>query len=367
MASDLPRISDTPDGGCEITHVPSVYDPTEYDRVNLRTWADTVAHFSAPVALRDKMKGALFGPYRVVSGAPIVHNPYVEAMTLAVFDVDKNPETGGHTTRAAVQRCEDALISAGLAHLWYSSFSHGHPDRPADAVSLRLILPLSAPVAPHLWTSFRRAVAAQYHVPTVIDETKGVRHLYFLPSYHPSYSAAPEFRSYDGAPLPTTGWVAPPARRPVIAAPVLDDEEFPETGDDMPTVRARVEQWADAREASGNSEKAKLLRQVLDGAALTEGPRGRNRTLAEVIASIVTAIHPQPLDTYLELLGPCIEATGHAGSRKVNLGEARRQVYSAVRKHLAQENLRRAELGEARRVREESVAAAKNYIVKGIY
>lgn len=329
----------------QLTFRPNVYDPTVFSRQQYSTWAALVGFFGRHRTLSDKMGGQLFGPYTLREGATACYADQVAAVTLAVFDVDKTTPERAAATEATLER-------AGVARIWYSSYSH-RPDAPA----YRLILPLSAPIAPNRWATFRELVAHKYDIPFAPAECKGVNHNYFLPSHPPG--AAPYFNATHGSALPADGFLATPAL-PYVPLPAGDDEIFPAEGSPLEDLRARILEVAARRTMAGEHTKAHYLRACVAGEAL--GTESRNEKTKSLVAMLVYNLHPQPFDTYLALVAPSVERMQADGS-SLRDSDVHRMIRSAARKFVASQREDEEFFEAHRKAREQREAEAKKHVI----
>lgn len=302
-----------------VTLWPSLYDtnaPTPWSG----TWADLTQALSVHTRIARKEDSAGFGPYLIQAPAvtcrrhadlqPRTHahrcDLCVKEMTLLVFDADQGD-------LQAVQECDRRLASAGLACLWYSTYSYA-PDRPK--APFRLVVPLARPVAPEAYRAVREDFIRTYAVPADPSQCSGKSHYYHLPSCPPDgqpVSWAHEGRAYEPpavlrhatparAPVSTDGWEPPPEpTEPVDVEPLLE------------TLRARARSLKRRLKASERG-KGELLRRCLDGEPLAE--HGSRDTATFRVAGMLPFLLPAetPLSVYQHIMRPSVDAMIAAGS-----------------------------------------------------
>lgn len=245
----------------------------------------------------------MLGPFKLHQGAPKRTLDCIEAVTLAVFDVDKNPD-GSPVDGAALARAQATVQRAGLAAVWYSTYS-GPPSH-------RLVLPLSHPVAPRMWKQFRDAVARKYNLPVVAKESSDASHAFYLPAHRPGAQAV--FLSHDGASLQSAAWCRPSI---YVPTPHIDDADLfalpadtePAATDDARRILARA---ARGYRRSGDLEAADFLEACVAGASL--GDSARNPKTARLCWLLIHQLHPWPLERYQQLLAPSVRAMQKQGS-----------------------------------------------------
>jgi hypothetical protein len=292
----------------EITSVPSVYDWDTYLRSRLDTWDSLVAYFCAtlerPIGRKDQ--APMVGPYRLAANAPARTLRYVEAVTLAIFDVDKRPD-GSPLTVEDIQDAEHRLAQADVAHIWYTTYSH---DPKAGRVSYRLVMPLAGPIAPSHWKGFRASVAARYGIPLVDRESSDASHCFYLPTKGAVVTARP------GAPLSTAGYseseirsvAVAPAHEPTMAELFYDPPEAQSLED----LKLELTRAAKGYRRSGDAELADYLEACCSGRAL--GDSARNPKTARLCWALVQQLHPQQLRTYHALLHASVRQMQSDGS-----------------------------------------------------
>ena len=164
----------------------------------VRTWADFSTRMQYHTARKTKEGTRLFSPVKYKEGARR-GNDGVEAITMAVFDVD-----GGVTPEAVKS------LLGGFAYVLHSTWSHT-PDKP----SYRVIVPFTTPVPkqdwPQIWPRLNLFLGG------INDPaTKDPARIYYLPS-HPEgrddfFVAAGEGKPLNVADLPEL----PPAAKAQI-------------------------------------------------------------------------------------------------------------------------------------------------------
>lgn len=318
-----------------LTAYKSLYDIDAQTPLKL-TWEGLVDLFGTHARHAQKDLSPGFGPYRLRDVEPPEicrrhtkdktgqHrcDALVEALTLAVFDVD----TG---TEADVAALEVRLKAAGYAYLLYSSYSYG----PAKA-AYRLVLPLKAPVSQRRWPSLRTTLLHRFAIPADPKKCSGASHFYYLPSCPPESS--PAFRFASGSLLDADVYVPPSEAFDKFFTEALqigDEEETTEGVVDLKELRRGVRNKANGlkrREDAWAHEKAELLENILDGKPLAASG-SRNDTTAKTAWYLVWNF-PDATETQIKkLLEPSVLAMQREGS-SLRLSEMYRMVYSAKRK-----------------------------------
>lgn len=295
-------------------------DRAEHKELTLEEFVD---YFSVHLRLADKFQGPGFGPYilKAPDSTCNVHkdrwprdNPHrcdscVEAITFACFDVDSG-------TGEEIERCDKLLEDAGLARIWYTSYSYT-PEKAKPP--FRLIIFLSEPIKPEFWSTARRSIAAKFKVPCDIKQCSGLSHFYFLPACPPDAEPYFEFRQGSALDISTVPMVKDmTAPRPRVS---LDDwsppEEPPEgTRIDLEDLKNRLRKRQKQMAVSSdetNKNKGDLLKKVLAGEALAE--HGNRNNAMSLASGIVAWVLPgQPLSVLMLLLRPSLQVMQAAGS-----------------------------------------------------
>lgn len=285
---------------------PSLYDTTHPTEA-IETWESIVVRASKHASLLRKEDSAGFGPYRMHPGAVHRRDASVAEMTLLVFDAD------AATSMDEVHACVGRIQQAGVAQHWSSTYRFdGH-----EYLGFRLLLPISRPVAPEDWPSFRRSVLARYQIPAKVEQCSGKSHYYHLPSCPPG--ATPLVISRPGAPLEVaTVPQAPQAPKPTLTLGTFEPPEEPTAPVDVTPLLQRLRDRATAlrRRTTDNDapRKAQLLERVLAGAPLA-GPRERNNATTSATALMVYALPSDtPLSVLMHIVGPSVQAMIDEGS-----------------------------------------------------
>ncbi len=323
----------------EFTKYAGIFD-IDSQTPSTATWPEIVADFERQRQDRQGRKEDApgFGPYilkptpepcarhkdRILRPAPHRCDDCVAAVTLAVFDVDVGTED-------EVVACESKLAEEGLARIWYSTFSY-RPEQ--DRPSLRLVLPLAAPVSPQEWPSVRRSIAARFAVPCDLRRCGGLSHFYYAPSC--PAGIAPIFDAHDGRPLdPSTLPFVPDVSVRRAAIPQLPDWMPPDepTGPvDLGPLRKVLADRATSLKRKVNTpaqKKGELLTRLLAGEQLAEHG-SRNDVTNQVAGMLAFALPGQPLSVLMGLLRPSLEAMIAAGSRLTE-AEVERMLLTGMR------------------------------------
>lgn len=307
------------------------------------SWDQFVSEFSTHLRVQSKEQAPGFGPYTLKTPAstclkhrdartrapvprPGPHrcDDSVDFMTLAVFDVDVG-------TEAQISNTSELLTKAGIAHLWYTSYSYTPiKDRPP----FRLVIPLSSPVQPAVWSSVRSGIAQRFQIPCVLTQCSGLSHFYYLPSCPPSEvpitdavagnfldpSEFPQVQERARSPLPTMeGWEPPPDPEPgtpISVGPLLEILESRKRGFMM---------MRDVR----MNDKGRLLDRVLKGVSLaSHGARNNSMNLACGI--VAWALPGTPRAVLATILRPSLNAMQAEGS-KLTEDDVDRMLLTAMR------------------------------------
>jgi len=169
------------------------------DNVGDWTWGELCESLLADghVRTNDKEEDGvgLFGFYTLQPGTTRA-NKNVEQVYGWALDLDK-------ATDEQIAETLQRLTSAGLAHLVYSTHSHT-----ATKWKLRVLGPLSRPVAAKDWPATWRAIIDTYSARTSDEQCKDVVRMYYWPSCKPG--AEPILSLYPGEALdPSTLKLAP--------------------------------------------------------------------------------------------------------------------------------------------------------------
>lgn len=293
----------------------SLYDLENYTPVE-ETWGAVVARFRRHIrtTVKDQVPG--FGPYllRAPRSSCYDHRdglprdqPHrcdscVEEMTMLVSDVDEG-------TQADVDACEGLLAEAGVARIWYSSFSY--PAKP----SYRLIVPLSEPVAPTMWRTFRQMFMGKFQIPANPKKCSGRSHFYFLPSCPPDVT--PYFAAPEGRPFPVRTLISSPKPydpRESVSIPDFEPPPEPPGPVDLaPIVEELRNKQTRLLRNSATKEKGELLRRCLDGQALA--PHGSRDNSALIVAGILAwALPGTPVSVLKHLMRRSVDAMIADGS-----------------------------------------------------
>lgn len=297
------------------------------------SWEDLVKRFGTHLPTPKKNQAPGFGPYSlqpspvpcykhtdgVPRSSPHRCDASVHEMSVLVFDVDQG-------TQEQVAACDDRLAAAGLARLWYSTFSFGTP-RPPDGpvrVPFRLIVPLAAPLHPAHYARVRTVFLARFDIPADEKQCSGKSHFYFMPSTPLRPKHQPVVDWSDGAYFDASSLVVnrpepAPARQvelPANWAPRRRPRATPTTDDGIVAdYRTRLERKFDnLARRRGDETKADYLRRCLDGRVLAQS--GSRNTAALVTSGVlVFALPDASVEDIQEILRPSLEAMQQAGSK----------------------------------------------------
>jgi hypothetical protein len=343
---------------------PSLYDTHSPQQVT-ESWTDLVARFHRYTPLLRKDLGQGFGPYVLRTGpnGPSRRDDWVQSMTMAVFDVDvpygasgasgmsgasgaSGASPGGPLPFEDLDECFGRLGRAGLAQIWYTTYSHS-----LEKPSLRLVLPLAEPLPPDLWTGLRAYLIERYRIPCDARKCSGLSHFYYLPS-HPvgggeafsdAYSGEPvSWRGLDLAPSASPGAGTRHLKPPLVVVELSEDPDGDEQVD-LSELRRRLEARAKSlslRKSPEDKAKAAVLRRVLKGEPLAEHG-SRNDTTARAAGMLAWTLPETPVGVLVAILRPSVEAMIGEGS-SLTIGDVRNMVASALRKRLQQQGERRA-------------------------
>lgn len=313
------------------------------------TWPEIVRLFSTHLRTPTKDSTPGFGPYALVPPpGPCYHtrgvvsqihrcDACVTHLSMAIFDVDIG-------TPSQVQTCEDWLAGSGVARLWYSSFSFDPGQRHP---SLRLVIPLSRPVAGEVWSSFRASLIRRYSIP--VDPTKcgGRSHFYYVPSCPPD--AYPLTVVGDGVPLEVD--TVPVHREHSLSQRSVVERLAswaPDEGQgglvDLGPLHTRLMASADRqgrRQDPDSRTRAETLRRLVRGQALAQ-KGSRDVTTSRAAMSVVGVLPEANLHELEVLFRDSLVAMVNEGS-SLDQASVRRKLVSAMRKQAEQE-VRRAEI-----------------------
>lgn len=276
-------------------------------------------------------------------------NDNVCAIHAAVFDID-------HVTTATIEGIAARIDAAGLAAILHSTHSH----RPPSDGALRLVMPISRPILPHEWPTFRAAVEDRLQLPAD-KQTKDLARLFFLPSASESsetIAVAAEGAALDVDAILATVPAPAPGPRAVpygaIAQPAEDDGE-PISFDALKH-RLRTLKTKYSHGNADDRERAEILDRILKGEPLAE-EGSRDATLNRACSMLVTALHYEtPPEAILEILRPSVnlipgeppdcgswfdeaaDMIDRARSRRAQNDAAKRDWDEQVRQRLARES-----------------------------
>ncbi len=311
------------------TNYASLYDLDTHEQ-RAQTWPELCAAFAIYQRVHRKDLAAGFGPYAlgpphlacyhhrdgVRRDGPHRCDRCVTAITLAVFDVDLGD-------RAA---CEALLEAAGVARLWYSSYSYDPVQRPH---AFRLVLPLEQPCPPENWPELRAFLITRFAIPADGDKCSGLSHFYFVPSC-PGW-IEPVVEARDGKPLDWTLFGLRPVRRvPTAYVPAqFDPPAEPTKPVELGALRAALaHKAATLKRNPALAHKSELIANCLAGKPLAAHGSRNQSTL--VLAGIVAfALPGQALSTLWRLLEASVEAMIADGST-LNRTEVERMLLSSM-------------------------------------
>lgn len=247
--------------------------------------------------------GAAWSPVTIVSGATR-SNAAVRTVTAAVLDLD-------HLTQADVERVAGDLT--GLAYILHTTHSHRPaptPARPGGDWCLRLVLPLTRPVAAAEYPRFLSALVAMSGLPAD-PATKDLSRLFFLPSV----AAGGEFLADAGegepidvdAVLGKAPVAAPPDPAPVPAPDDLPEDDAPDAPVDLASLQGYVKEMRTIYRRR-KDVRADLLHRILEGEALAVSG-ARDHTLHQAASILATKLPANtPPDAAVEILRRSIGA-----------------------------------------------------------
>lgn len=286
-----------------------------------QTWDEVVERLTLHHVYPTKFEAPGFGPYVLHPPArtcfhhqkgPPRDQPHrcdrcVSAITMAVFDADEGtPEEYENTRRL--------LREAGIANVWYSTYSHGMRPKGVVKTSYRLVMPVSEPVRADQWKVFRLAVRDKFQIKCSPASSSGVSHFYHLPSY-PGWTV-PEVFSTPGLPLRVGEHmkVRPVVTRKIVI-PDFEPPEEPTTPVDLaPLIEKLKAKHTRLVRNPASSQKAALLSAMLNGEPLA-GPHERNTATLLVTGMLVyTLPSGTPLSIFRHFLTPSVDKMLAAGS-----------------------------------------------------
>ncbi len=291
------------------------------------SWDEVCARLSDHARVGAKLEAPGFGPYILRPpptpcfkhpGAPR-DRPHrcddcVEAITLAVFDVDHGTctEQGrlNWLTPADLDICREKLNAAGLAQHWYSSFSHS-PGR----LSFRLVLPLSQPVQPHNWKGFRKSLIEKYSIPADPKKCSGASHFYFLPATGESTYDFRQVETVKGVPVDAGIQVPKPSPLPIAKATDADICLAEEVTADIDALKGAIVERAYVwKRGPRHRRNGELLQKLVDGVALAE--KGERDVMTNTACSLLAyTFSGHSLETYFSLVEPSLHAMQQDGSK----------------------------------------------------
>lgn len=229
-------------------------------------------------------------------------------VTALVLDLDSlNPQQAAHV----------AARLAGYKYIAHSTHSHRLPDK----VCMRVVMPISEPVAARDWPRVLRAAVQRLDVPA--DSTcKNVSRLYFTPRY--SKHADHFVVEGEGQPIDVDEMLAAMPAGAVYVPVSKMQEAVAELGDleglhrivhKVYMSKARSKK-PDAGERDRDQAVAKSLKLVLDGKVFavagdhqgeTDLPRGRDAAINAVCSTLAFALPPlTPWEVVVEVLRPSL-------------------------------------------------------------
>lgn len=344
----------------QITRFPRLYDINAH-AVETLDWVSFVQGLiHAPT--NDKTAAPLFGPYALTgrrrpcthsTSAPHKCDACVEALTLAVFDVDLGDKEAITFTQKLLQR-------DGVTHVFYSSYSFS-PTHPA----FRLVIPLSEPVVAGAWTLFRRAVIDRYSIPCNPAQCSAPSHTYFLPSCPP-----PDRRQAEPVVDVSTGSPLDISRFPLLCVSQEDEERaayVPESDDffsaaPQPITRAvavnrlRARMYVlRAKDNPYDKMKADVIHRLVLRKPLAE--HGARHTATVIATGILAYMFPDAAELFFrEMLEPSIEAMRAQGS-KMTWAKARRMLAKPLAQKRAMEAAYRERVAQIEAYRQQIASA----------
>jgi hypothetical protein len=296
---------------------PSLYD-LDHPYPVKEPWAAFVKRFAVHTPYPDKFHAPGFGPYSLQPPpTPCDRHPgppragphrcdrSVAAITAAVFDVDH------HATEASLAWTDGHLQDAGVARLWYSSWSY------PTITAFRLVLPLSHPVSPAAWPGLRHHLIDAFRIDADPDKCSGASHFYFGPSAPAERIAHAIVDVGAGGPVDVGGYLVLAPLRRRLAPPVTDvpAPHAPDDELDAEEARATLERvlrrWSNAP-ARGN--RAALLRRLLAGEPLAEHG-ARNVTTLRTAGVVAHLVPEATLEALVEIFRGSLEAMQAEGSK----------------------------------------------------
>lgn len=272
-------------------------------------WEAFVHRFSQHVRYATKEEAKGFSPYTFAADiycpkhgeGPHRCDSAVGQMTLAVFDADAGP----------IADCRAELDRQGIAYLFYSTYNHAPPEKSA----FRLVLPISEPIHPGNWPTFRDQALRRYRVPSTQASSSGRSHFHYIPSC--PEGATPEVYVGTGHPVDVKAFALPDLSEAPKALRDWTPAEFTgplEVAPLVEEIRATITRWLRGSDPN-NREKAHRLKLVLEGAPLA-GPKERNNTLLSVSGTLAWLLPlTTPPQMIVHILRPSFDAMVAEGSR----------------------------------------------------
>lgn len=355
----------------KITFWPSLKDIDTHTQTDM-SWEEVCQMFSHHIQVPAKLVAPGFGPYKVRppefpcaghgTGRDGPHrcDTSVEAITLAVFDVDHGTETAdgrkGWLRKEDLDACKAKLNEAGLAQHWYSSFSHS-----PNHLSYRLLLPLSEPILPQNWKSFRRELIRQFAIPTDPKKCAGLSHFYFVPATGEHTFQYREAETIPGKPVNVQSFIgAQIPRRLSLPGMNVTDADIRLTDAspiDLAPIRDDVIEKAFIwRRAVKHRRKGELLQKVINGEPLAD--KGSRDATTNQACSILAFTFPgHSLETYYRLIEQSLIAMQLDGS-KLTPEKVKSMLKRAMLARASEEKRRRVILDAAKAQTKEMLANA---------
>lgn len=327
-----------------ITKYRSMYDLDSHTPTQA-TWEEIVRELSNHVRTGKKDSAPGFGPYLLRTpiapctrhkGPPRDHphrcDDSVEHMSLCVFDVDIGTTTD-------IDECQRLLNEAGITHLFYSSFSFGSPGK-EERPPFRLVIPLTTPVKPDAWQSFRLGVLRRFKVPADPSACSGLSHFYFLPSCPLDADPVVDYvpgKHLDPSTIPHTVALVPRDFAINLAADYEEPEE-PTGPVNLEPIRRQLATKATRLQRFGNvreKQKGLWLRRCLDGEALDEHGN-RNNAAMTVSGMLAWSLAGTPFSVLMSLIMPSVRKMQAEGS-SVQDAEVARMIRGAMKDKAVQD------------------------------
>lgn len=307
-----------------IAPVPVAIYASERDpqpHVEVLTWADLASLLTTDV------------PQTPCAPCPGKHCPHKFGMAWSPVDL----EPGAARSNAAVRRVTAAVLDLdhlsqpqveslvpdleGLAYILHTTHSHRPaptPERPGGDWCLRVVLPLSRPVAARDWQRFHATLTSLFAVP-VDPAPKDLSRLYFLPTV----SEGGAFMEDVGEGVPvdvdailgrTTASIAAPnlpgkqAVQPVVEALSAPPEAAPV---DLGALREMLRELRTSYRRRKDEGRATIIDNALNGTALV--PEGKGQATAlHTFACMCATKFPSgtPADAFSEVVRASVVAMG---------------------------------------------------------